>query len=600
MPIRNSNSEAAALTDEITPSSLDVALTRLAALGVWDADNRCALVSPELDPIDSLSSILLEITAPRRFAGPLPFRFWQCEALIGEAIDHLNHCVSERQQYDDLRGRFSALVLSVEAFVHDDDVTRREQNSEQRTLNRCILTDTQIRLTEETANIRSAEDDLRRHINDPEGPWNVDQRAEQQAQLTRSSYFSSYISTHNSSISGSPKGYTIFIKNLGIPTEPEAAFEIETHQLVPYWVYDKSLALNKLDLNSAKFARDRDLALLGEQKASLTLQSDNLAKEISFFDEAVIFEDQHVEARRAAMSSQITEMTRAGGTYNYIEQMRAVRLRFLTHLADVVARLVPLADGMKQIYGFPLALPDPTVANEREYSYLDLVIAWIQLAASFLTRFNKRDQVTDVVVSIRTIVNQEWETIASTSRPKFLISLPVGLFEDMYYPRLRGIALFVVPRANVLLRGTFAARISVPRKGSTLFFPEGSLPIVSYPRVVVGSIVIPPNPVKPWSEAEELYAIAGEKNITQSTAPSARSARIGLRESVAGYDVVGTAVWANLSPIGSGDADEKVWSIEIDRLSSQGEVFSETITDLEFEIHVAYQDTLPTSEEGIK
>src|SRR3954462_5462899 len=72
---------------------LKEALKRLEEIGLWDLGNGVPRESPELAPIDAMAANWPEISNPRVLGGSLPFRFWQCEALIGEAIDHLNHCV---------------------------------------------------------------------------------------------------------------------------------------------------------------------------------------------------------------------------------------------------------------------------------------------------------------------------------------------------------------------------------------------------------------------------------------------------------------------------------------------------------------------------
>jgi hypothetical protein len=307
------------------------------------------------------------------------------------------------------------------------------------------------------------------------------------------------------------------------------------------------------------------------------------------------FEDQRIEARRMAAYLQIAAMTEPGGPHNYLEQIRPVRLHFLSHMADAVARLLRAAEGMQTIYGFPLALPDAKAAKANGYSYLDVLIAWVQQAASFLTRFGKRDQVTDIVVSVRRTLGNKWDDVLddTDSRYKFRLELPVTLFDGMYYPRFRGAALFAVVKEGSTLRGTFAAQLSPPRYGLARYFSAGNLYLEMQPHQQNG-IVIPANPVTPWSPAGGgIRALPGEQDIDQTKAPPARSGRVGQRESLAGYDIVGTVTLANLSPIGKhASADNRQWVIEIDKLSSQGESFKDWVEDLEFELHVAYQESL--------
>jgi hypothetical protein len=133
----------------------------------------------------------------------------------------------------------------------------------------------------------------------------------------------------------------------------------------------------------------------------------------------------------------------------------------------------------------------------------------------------------------------------------------------------------------------------MPRYGLVRFFPGDDLSLDVQPYTQNG-IVIPANAVTPWDpDGHAAVAEFGEGQIDQTRAPPARSGRVGQRESLAGYDIVGTATLANLSPFGAHETEgHRQWLIEIDKLSSQGEVFADHVEDLEFELHVAYQESL--------
>jgi hypothetical protein len=149
---------------------------------------------------------------------------------------------------------------------------------------------------------------------------------------------------------------------------------------------------------------------------------------------------------------------------------------------------------------------------------------------------------------------------------QFVFMFPERLFQHVFYPRMRGVSVYLVPKEAGGPRGVFQARIRPPEVGRTRFFLEDARTHFPFPLdlmpVKVNGISIPPN-------------------ITQ-------------RESLSGVDVVGVAAFSNLSPFGGGEADgihqgKRMWILEVERFSTQGEDFAQIAFDLEVEVNIAHQ-----------
>ena len=91
-----------------TKRKIEDALALLRQLGLKEPDQQLPGergLAGRLGPIDGVVADWDEIKEPSVLGGKLPFRRWQCEALLNQALDLLERCVAERATYDALRER---------------------------------------------------------------------------------------------------------------------------------------------------------------------------------------------------------------------------------------------------------------------------------------------------------------------------------------------------------------------------------------------------------------------------------------------------------------------------------------------------------------
>ncbi len=165
--------------------------------------------------------------------------------------------------------------------------------------------------------------------------------------------------------------------------------------------------------------------------------------------------------------------------------------------------------------------------------------------------------------------------------------------EEVFYPRLRGISIYLVPKDQRAPRGVFAGRIRAPRAALTRFFDQNDVVSLEMTPRINGLVKIPTDISAPWlTTPRGSVTDFGDAWIDQEDAPFARIGRITVRESLAGSDVVGVIALSNLSPFGDPNAHEtnRTWLLEVDHFSTQGEKLGDVIDDLEIEVNVAYQE----------
>jgi hypothetical protein len=119
-------------------------LERLQELGLWEVDKDIPRLEGRLAPIDTVDPDWPELQPSSEsdrpetgfLGGSMPFRFWQCEALLNQATDLLERCTAERTAYDSLRERFASYWNGIQGFFLEDSVAEEEIKSEQRTRQR--------------------------------------------------------------------------------------------------------------------------------------------------------------------------------------------------------------------------------------------------------------------------------------------------------------------------------------------------------------------------------------------------------------------------------------------------------------------------------
>jgi hypothetical protein len=130
--------------------------------------------------------------------------------------------------------------------------------------------------------------------------------------------------------------------------------------------------------------------------------------------------------------------TTADGILNYGKRLRGMRDRFHLDFRDAIARLQVLYRGLKEVYGYDVALP----VNNDPVNYLDDCVLWVRSAIQALICFARREQGMALPISVRSACGERaWCAGLRTGRWKF--KLDPTVFPSMAHVRLRGISATV-------------------------------------------------------------------------------------------------------------------------------------------------------------
>lgn len=540
-----------------------------------------------LRPIDAIVSDWDEFSEPRILDQALPFRSWQCEALLNQAADLLQRCQEDRARYDGLRERFASLWIEVIAAHERDEIAN--QDLTQARLDKRLE---QIERTRTSAQHQARAFTLRREHVEAQlalSEWNPDSISSSQGVLDKARTLDTYWGSAVQRTNLPPTGYM----RLSAQALPDVAGET-----LPDFVGARVKELTRSEMQ--RQVANLKAAYVGyhDEELGHACQADAARDEKLEAEESQRLALESAKVQREQTGLQVLAMTEPGGPLNFPEQMRPIQQRFVRDLADAYARLVRAQWGLLEIYGYPEFLPDPKSAETQGYSFLDLLINWVRQSAAFLARFNQRDQVLIHTMSLKRAADSSWEQSVNAAGADPVIRFEARMEPpwrgDVFYPRIRGIALHLVPKAgSQALRGVFAGRVRPPSYGETTYFVDPlDLRLATFSD---GRVTIPGNISTPWSmDGGPLRTKTGIGTIDQRDAPYARVGRVQPRNSIDGTELVGTVTLMNLSPVAPEDANEenRVWRVEVEARSSQDESFFDVVDDIEVEVHVAYQERL--------
>jgi hypothetical protein len=279
-------------------------------------------------------------------------------------------------------------------------------------------------------------------------------------------------------------------------------------------------------------------------------------------DADVAFRRRRTGVARWIADLKARAFTEPGGALNFSEQMVPIKARFERDFRDAIARIFVAAQGLKDIYGYAVPLPDRITGVKSGAADSDAVFddcaSWVRDAVAWLTRFSYLDQNYTLPVSVRRAVGKDkWKL--GLKNGFWLLPMEENLFPNQAHVRLRGISAFVVfDQSSVDLQrdsSLWNVALRAPKNGTV--------------RHLDGTMV----------------------NIDQSFVPPARLARVGLRNSFRDPDITGVAAMHNVSPIGD-------WQIAVGKRSIEG-VNLDRIIDLQVDLHLAVRssDSAFTSEQ---
>jgi len=277
--------------------------------------------------------------------------------------------------------------------------------------------------------------------------------------------------------------------------------------------------------------------------------------------------DVNFRRRRTTVARLVADLkgrafTEPGGALNFTQQMGPIKARFERDYRDALARVFVASQGLRDIYGYDVALPssveDIRKAAANSDTVFDDCALWVRDAVAWLTRFSYLDQNYTLPVSVRRSVGKDaWKS--GLRNGYWTMPVLESLFPNQVHVRLRGVSAFVV-------------------------FDRSTADVQRDSSIWSVSLRAPPKGV--------LHHLDGSTiNIDQSYVPPARLARVCLRNLVNEPDITGVVAMHNISPIGD-------WQVAISKRSIDG-IGLDRITDMHVDLHLAVRSSQSafTSEE---
>jgi len=443
------------------------------------------------------------------------FRFWQLESLLDQAADLLDRCARERTDYDQLRAQWAKLFLEVTEFeqleaIHEDEIAHGWYT---------VVHD------QSSADLAALKE-LIKPVSGNIGWPNVDQNQ-------------GYLAT--SAIAKA--GFNALRSTPQLGSLHEEAGHLGTEGTI-----NEGRIVDELGFKIQEF----DLA--AQAASTNALISGRQAKE-SFDNADIDFR------RRRSTSAVVTNelkkklMSDPGGPYNYIEQGKPIRKRFMRDFRDAYLRLLAANDGLKKILDLTVPIPDfPFVTPQTGASGIfDRALLWNREAIRMLIALGQSDQGYVLSLSLKTLLGRTWNSqIAAGGSPiSFSFDFPATRLQGQRLTRLRGVSAFVVKKSGA--NGVWHLTVRPPKSAVGPDGPGASPLIQNVPTVHLGSV-----------------------DIRNSQQPA---------------ETVGTVVLRNVSLVGhpSAAAEDRMWKVEADPLSSTGDHFSDAVDDIEIEFRIVTQ-----------
>ena len=254
------------------------------------------------------------------------------------------------------------------------------------------------------------------------------------------------------------------------------------------------------------------------------------------------FQRRRTEEARKNAQEKVRLSVTPGGAFNYSDQAKASRDRFVRDLYDAMGRLKACKDGLKVIFGYDTPFPKSLSARNNDVFLVDILndcIKWTRDSVRYLSAFGLLDQGYTLGISVKQLLGlQAWQEGLASGEWTFLMG--DNLVPKQSVVRLTGVNIFVRPSAGMW----------------------------------TGSLQAP---------SESYYMrLSGEKEIVdQSNVPPVLFGRIGSRNVERYREIYGTMLLRNIAPMGK-------WAIKISPLSTYGEQIS-SIEDIEIDFDLMIQ-----------
>lgn len=231
-----------------------------------------------------------------------------------------------------------------------------------------------------------------------------------------------------------------------------------------------------------------------------------------------------------------------GGVFSFQDQIEEVEKRLIRDYSDALVRLVKAQEGLKDIYGFDVPLP-----NKPQNPVSELSI-WNREAIEFIVAYQQLDQAFTKVISIRSILGETQWSLLETNQVSF--ELDPNLFNQHENVRFRGIGASIIGKAGII---PWSVIVTLP--GKAVYRRQGI-------------------DIKP--------------DFNQDDLPSCLIGKVENRNSFRAMEYCGTVSLMNASPIGQSNNAGGLWRISVIKPDSNSEIFS-AIDDIILEINVVGQ-----------
>ena len=232
--------------------------------------------------------------------------------------------------------------------------------------------------------------------------------------------------------------------------------------------------------------------------------------------------------------------TDPNGILNHAKRMDALQQRFQNDFRDAIARLNAVRQGLKEIYGYDVELPQ----NQSSSTYFDDCLIWCRTAIQWLVRFSRMEQSAVIPISIRSILgDDDWS--AGLKSGTWTLAVRDRDLPGMNCVRVRGLSAI-----------SYVGLLS------------------DEDRLWQLSISPPVEAIHSFSNGEKII-------LDQSRIPPAKLFRVTSRKATRDPDVVGLSAWFNISPIGK-------WRVSVLGSIPAPCLFSK-LSDITLDILVSYR-----------
>ncbi len=463
---------------------------------------------------------------------PIPdgnFRYWHTEDLLDQVAGLLDRAIAHRSEWWEKLSKAFYVESEILQYLETDKIyldevrdglyevpyliASYEASAEKSSLD--ALTDAAVRQSNIWTKLYSSA--------------NMQNQVTHEADAAWASSLSTYVAGHNLPFLVIKDGYVKVDK--------------------PDLIYDATANSTKFHLAIEDAAVGVELVLRRGESAAATQRLLSANRNRDWEEKNRLHKKQRADAARKTAEYKIAAFTAPDGALNYPDQMRLIQKRIARDCNDALSRMGSAALGLKQIYGYELALPPtiPNAINSRvaNHRVLDDALIWVRNAIAWLTRFKQLDQNYVLPISLRSLIGEAaWEAVKLDG--KLQIVLPQVLFEGQSHVRLRGVRGYVYgcgPEA-----GFWRVELTPPKQATTQHL-NAAVPV----------------------------------NLDQSLLPSIVLSRVGSRLNAQEVEFVGTTALYNASPIGQ-------WQIKITGQSTQ-RVSLNTISDVELEFAIALRSS---------